>query len=487
MKTIKLPNGTFEYDPAKPLGRRGGFGQVFAGTTASGEAVAIKKLHVPAADAGHRELRIAEEFRRRTFKHVIPFIDSGEDADSGDYFVVMPRAEGSLQARIDSKGVMSAAETAVVLLEITRGLLEVGELVHRDLKPDNILFFQGVWMVADFGIARFTEEVTSGNTLKGFLSDHYAAPEQWRLERATHATDVYALGCVAFCLLQGKPPFIAHPAEEHQKAPVPAFACTDPRLRSLINMMLRKLSETRPVLSRVQDILKEVVSKPQQESGADSLSALASAAAHVADKEQQFQAQEQAKAAAHETRLKLARGGFEILAENVERLWGKIHNHAPNAQRVKSGSIFECRLGAAFLVINLERSNFVGPGAFPHSGWDVVAYSQILVVQQQPKYEWSSSLWFVKLKGASEYRWQEVSYWSMRSHEFEPYAESLGQDADYAASGIFANVHIAFGPRIIDDEHEEDFHQRWIWLLSKAAIGQLSRPRQMPFGWPPPI
>jgi eukaryotic-like serine/threonine-protein kinase len=83
MKTIKLATGTFKYDPMKPLGKRGGFGQVFIGETSDGKEVAVKKLHVSAADAAHRELLIAEELKTRTFKHVIPFIDSGEDAGYG--------------------------------------------------------------------------------------------------------------------------------------------------------------------------------------------------------------------------------------------------------------------------------------------------------------------------------------------------------------------------------------------------------------------
>src|SRR6266540_2018972 len=98
MTPIKLPTGTFEYDPNRPLGRRGGFGQVFAGLSPNGEDIAVKKLHLSAADAAHRELRIADELRGRSFVHVVPFIDAGEDADTGDYFVVMPKADESLQS-----------------------------------------------------------------------------------------------------------------------------------------------------------------------------------------------------------------------------------------------------------------------------------------------------------------------------------------------------------------------------------------------------
>lgn len=197
MKTIKLPARIFEYDPTRPLGKPGGFGQVFAGKTSEGGEVAIKKLHVSVADAAHREMRIVDELKKRSFEHVIPFIDGGEDADSGGYFVVMPKADKSLQSMIDTNGSFTTTDVTPILFQIAKGLSEVGDLVHRDLKPDNVLFHDGKWKIADFGIARFVQEVTASNTLKDYLSPLYASPEQWRSERATHATDVYALGCIS--------------------------------------------------------------------------------------------------------------------------------------------------------------------------------------------------------------------------------------------------------------------------------------------------
>ena len=79
MCIIKLPTGVFEFDPTRPLGKRGGFGQVFLGKDPTGKEVAVKKLHLTAADAAHRELRIADELKGRPFEHVVPFIDAGED------------------------------------------------------------------------------------------------------------------------------------------------------------------------------------------------------------------------------------------------------------------------------------------------------------------------------------------------------------------------------------------------------------------------
>ena len=493
MKTIKLPTGTFAYDPGNPLGRRGGFGQVFGGKSASGGEVAIKKLHLSAADAAHRELRIAEELKGRTFEHVVPFIDAGEDSETGDYFVVMPRAEGSLQTSVEAGGALAAADAAAVLLQIAKGLIEVGELVHRDLKPDNVLLHEGKWKIADFGIARFVQEATASNTLKDCLSPYYAAPEQWRSERATHATDIYALGCVGFCLLTGKPPFCSNPAQEHQNAPLPTFDCTDSRLRSFVNMALRKVPETRPVLSRVRAILEEIVLRPQSAGEAGSLAVLATAAAQVATKDQQIQAQQQAQAAAREARLNLANGGFEILSQNAERLWGKIRHHAPNAQRAPGyqSGLVQCNIGKGWLLILQPRH--VDVDSFPQSRWDVAAYSQINVRQTEPHYEWSASLWFMRPKEASEYRWYEASYWSfnprqfVNSRRFEPCALKPGKAADLVASRTICAISFAFGPIEVDDEKEDSFHERWTWLLSKAAVGELRPPRQMPFGWPPPL
>jgi len=475
MKTIKLPTGVFEYDPMQPLGKPGGFGQVFAGKTANGQDVAIKKLYLSSADTAHRELKIAEELKNRIFENVIAFIDAGEDADTGDYFVVMPKAEGSLEMAINENGILNGEATSAVMLQIVMGLLEVGELVHRDLKPDNVLFHGDKWKVADFGIARFIEDATASRTLKDFLSPFYAAPEQWRFERATHATDVYALGCIGFFLLTGKPPFEANPAKEHQESPAPKFVCPDSRLATLINMCLRKLPATRPTLSRVKDLLKKIVECPQTAEIDSPLSTLANAAAHVAEIEQQVQAQRLAKEADTRARSELATHSSEILSDNLERLWGKIHDQAPNAKRIplKGEYGLECQLGDCHLSVKLTSSVLQYYYHYKNSNWDIINGAEISVKQNKPDYIWSSSLWYVKISETSEYRWNEVSYWDWNKSRYQPYACIHAEDVDLAASKISHSVNIAFGPIEIDDEMEEEFHNRWICLLAKATNGQL--------------
>jgi eukaryotic-like serine/threonine-protein kinase len=186
--TIKLPKGEWEYDLQAPLGKPGGFGQVFVGRGNGYDRVAVKRLHLKANDAAHRELEIANELAQFTLEHVIPVLDAGQDALSDYYFVVMPCAEKSLQDEFKAVGKFNEADAVRILQDIAAGLVEARKFVHRDLKPLNILFHDGRWKIADFGIARFVEESTSLQTLKECLSPPYAAPEQFKLEHATSAT-----------------------------------------------------------------------------------------------------------------------------------------------------------------------------------------------------------------------------------------------------------------------------------------------------------
>lgn len=172
MREIKLNKDLWVFDPNYPLGTPGGFGAVFLGYDNKKLEVAVKKLHISSNSTGNRELVVSEELSGKSFNNIIPFYDSGIDADSGEYFVVMARAEKSLQDLLNT-GSLSEQETISILMHIANGLKEVGDIVHRDLKPGNVLFHNGQWKLADFGIARFIEDSTSLITLKDCLSPLY--------------------------------------------------------------------------------------------------------------------------------------------------------------------------------------------------------------------------------------------------------------------------------------------------------------------------
>src|SRR6266478_5875814 len=109
--SVRLPRGEWFFDDARPLGRAGGFGEVFEGEDGNGNTVAVKRLKVTAAQAAHRELAIAEELAGRQFENVLAPTDSGQDANTGAYYLVMPRADKSLADELASRGAIPAAES----------------------------------------------------------------------------------------------------------------------------------------------------------------------------------------------------------------------------------------------------------------------------------------------------------------------------------------------------------------------------------------
>jgi serine/threonine protein kinase len=212
---IRLSQGSWEYDPANKLGRDGHFGAVYFGRGKNDLPVAIKKLHVGQTENASREVQVAKSLLGHTHPHVIGLLDIGVDSSSGAIFLVMEKAEQSLQDLIDKRAPLPPTDALEIIDAIAAGLEEIGNLVHRDLKPDNVLLHNGVWKLADLGLARFVEAITASNTMKGYGTLPYCAPEQIRGDRATKKTDVYALGAILYALLTGQPPFPGPTREDY--------------------------------------------------------------------------------------------------------------------------------------------------------------------------------------------------------------------------------------------------------------------------------
>jgi serine/threonine-protein kinase len=328
------------------------------------------------------------------------------------------------------------------------------------------------------------EESTSLRTLKGCLSPPYAAPEQWKYERATHATDVYALGCIGYALLTGKPPFSGPTPEEYQAQhfhdePPPLSGCNS-SLRALLGMMLRKVPESRPSFERIVKVLEKILKEHVEDSG-KRFTALSDVGASVV----QQQAEEEAK----EAKVKSERQQREALAQEAERIFAQVREElftdileaALVAIREDDNRI---RLGQAVLVMRLIGAPPYTPESFPSSKWDVVLGGEIAVRQNVPLYIWSSSLWFCRLSPADSYRWREVSYFASpflaKRSAYEPHSLEDPDKADQASGPAIAEYQIAFGPNCIDDEDILDFKNRWAELFAKAVKGQLCTPRNLP-------
>jgi TolB-like protein/tetratricopeptide (TPR) repeat protein len=176
-----------------------------------------------------REIHIAAQLNH---PHILPLHDSGE-AD-GLLFYVMPYVEGdSLRRRLARAGPLPVDEAVRIAGEVADGLEYAHRhgVVHRDIKPENILLAEGHAVIADFGIARALAgagaDATITTTGIGLGTPQYMSPEQAAGDPSLdHRTDLYALGCMLFEMLAGRPPFegpnAAAMAAQHLSDPAPS-------------------------------------------------------------------------------------------------------------------------------------------------------------------------------------------------------------------------------------------------------------------------
>jgi serine/threonine protein kinase len=198
-----------------------------------------------------REARAAAKLRH---PNIVGVFNVGEDA--GVHFLVMEFVEGqSLQKLLDERGALSLAQA----LTITAQLLDALELtfahriVHRDIKPDNILIDrQGVAKLADLGLAKqLGSELNLTQTGMVMGSPYYIAPEQASdTKNAGPLVDIYSLGCVLFHMVAGAPPFAGTTHLEvilkHVRDPIPNLSQTAPGTPAWLDPIVAKMMAKEP-------------------------------------------------------------------------------------------------------------------------------------------------------------------------------------------------------------------------------------------------
>jgi serine/threonine-protein kinase len=178
--------------------------------------VAVKVLRPDLAatlgpDRFLREIEVAAQLRH---PHILPLYDSGE-AD-GFLYYVMPYEEGqSLREKLSKEGELPVPEAVRLLKDVVDALAHAHErkVVHRDIKPDNVLLSGHHALVTDFGVAKAVSEATGREKLTtagvALGTPTYMAPEQAAADpQVDHRADIYAVGALAYELLTGRPPFV---------------------------------------------------------------------------------------------------------------------------------------------------------------------------------------------------------------------------------------------------------------------------------------
>lgn len=246
----------------------GGMSRVFlAHEQALGRSVVVKALKPELAagvnrDRFRREMLLAAQLQH---PHIVPVLAAGQHGELLWY--TMPFVEGeSLRELIQRKGAFTVRETTRVLHDILDALAYAHRsgVVHRDIKPGNILRHGAHSLVADFGVAKAISSETphSGTTSVGVAigTPTYMAPEQIAADPgADHRMDLYAVGLLAYELLTGAQPFNEPSPQETMAAqlsrmPVPLDKVrpdTPPELASLIMDLLAKRPGDRPARAEV--------------------------------------------------------------------------------------------------------------------------------------------------------------------------------------------------------------------------------------------
>ena len=253
----RFPDALVErYEVVRELGR-GGMATVYlARDVKHNREVAVKIVHpaLAASLGADRFLHEIELVAQLHHPHIIPLFDSGK-ADGALYYV-MPYTSGlSLRRRLARDGALEVEEVVRILRDVSDALTYAHSrgIVHRDIKPDNVLLADRHAMVADFGIAKAASNAAEGASATSgdaaFGTPPYMAPEQIaRGADSDHRADLYSVGVMGYELLTGKPPFTGASRQEILSAhlnetPIPLTTIRGDIPQALSDILMRCLEK----------------------------------------------------------------------------------------------------------------------------------------------------------------------------------------------------------------------------------------------------
>lgn len=461
-----------EWTVIGPIGDNAGMSEVVE-VERDGQSAVVKR--VQNYGAGNRDLLVTE---LGDCRNIVPFDEIFEAGN--ELLLRMPKADGSLNQRLETTGTFEESDVISVMTDVATTLLDMGNIVvHRDIKPQNILRFGNAWCLADFGIARYVEDATKTMTYKGHGSGPWTAPERWVGERATIKSDVYSLGVVAYQLVTGELPFQGPDFyEQHRTSTPPTPAAASPLLRSLILSMLAKAPAARPNPAHILEQLTAI--------GRPILSPSISRLQQLAARNSEKKAVADAAAAAAQTKASQR----TILAESAIQMVGTLFDpiidqldSIPNVAKFETTGTIQFLFESAELILHMPKTTELD-SSLP---FDVVCIGSISIEMANVRDGWagrSHSLWYCDAHNEDEFHWFETAFHRLRSaSRLEPYSRSpRDRDTRLALQAGFHNEQVAVPFTPLAGEAVEHFTERWLERFVQAAENKLPRPMMLPEG-----
>lgn len=186
----------------------GGFGNVFKAHRENDGAIFAVKTLLSSFESSESLLSFQNELHETLLissDHIIKYIYAHDGNTYPEYppYIIMEYADGTLTSLIENQKKTGVQFENTFLLnvftQLAEGMREISKfLVHRDIKPDNILICNGKMKISDFGLSKLAGENTRTLTFKGYGSARYVAPEAWNNDKNTIQMDIYSMGIVFY-------------------------------------------------------------------------------------------------------------------------------------------------------------------------------------------------------------------------------------------------------------------------------------------------
>ncbi len=237
----------------------GGMSRVFLAEEVRLARQVVIKVLPPEMGAGVNVERFEREIQlaaRLQHPHIVPLLTAGASGDL--LYYVMPFIAGeSLRVKLAREGELPVSEALRILREVVDALAYAHRngVVHRDIKPDNVLLSEGHAVVTDFGVAKAVSASSGRSSLTSLGvapgTPAYMAPEQAAADpHVDHRADIYAVGALAYEMLCGRPPFLAPTPQALLAAHITQAPEPPSRHRSavtpVLNAVLLRCLEKRP-------------------------------------------------------------------------------------------------------------------------------------------------------------------------------------------------------------------------------------------------